>query len=136
MIKTALDIEQDVYDVAKVYFAGIVGGTVYKDGCRPLDSENEDVVVYVSNADAKQIQAGDVYVNVFVPDIPNETGCKVPDKGRMQYLASMDKGFVSELNDTYLDYEYSLGSATQFVRVYNAEQHFVSMKISFRRITF
>lgn len=129
-MKTTADIEQDIYSVATVFLEGKIGGSVYKGGTRPRDSNQEDAVIVVSFASTGQRQEASAYVNIFVPDTASGHGEALPDKARLRQAASLDDGLVEAVNDTYSDYQADLGSATDILEGQDTGQHIVSIHLS------
>lgn len=137
MIKSEEQIEQEVYDLLRPYLKAAIQGEVYRNECRPGDSQAEDVVIAVSNASADQIQVGHVYVNIYVPDRDNGTGFLVPDKGRMTELSELHESFCEYLNERTTDeYTFYPGNAAKTISEPDIHQHFVSIDIEFQRTTF
>lgn len=135
--KGTSQIEQDVFNVLESFFSGVIGGTVYMQGCRPLDAATEDVVIAVTSGDADQIQIGRARINIYVPDIDNNSGTPVPNKGRIQELEKFDSAVVVALNTVlFEEYEFYLFEMTDTVKVEEINQHFVNIKLEFERITF
>ena len=69
--KSALSIEDDIYNTLVDVLPGIIKGTLYKKGTRPLDSSSEDAVIAISGGDSEQIQTIRAHINIYVPDINN-----------------------------------------------------------------
>lgn len=137
MIKTLYDIETDLFKVAKTFFKGKVNGNVYREECRPSDSEKEDVVCIASFADAEQIQEGECLVDIFVKDQSNIGNRKQPDKKRIGEIACLDQKLVAALNVAYADeYVFKLGRSTDYDILPNSNQHYVTIYLSFKRKTF
>lgn len=137
MIKSEEQIEQEVYDLLWPYLKAVIHGEVYRNECRPGDSQSEDAVIAVSNASADQIQVGHVYVNIYVPDVNNGTGFLVPDKGRLTELSALQNPICQYLNErTVDDCDFFPGKAAWSVPEPDIHQHFVSMDIEFKRTTF
>lgn len=137
MKKGASQIEQDIFNVLESFFSGVIGGTVYMQGCRPLDAATEDVVIAVTSGNADQIQIGRVRINIYVSDIDNNSGTPVPNKGRIQELEKFDSAVVVALNTAlFEEYEFYLFEMTDTVKVEEINQHFVNIKLEFERITF
>lgn len=128
-MKTTADIEQDIYNLAKGYLGGKIGGNVYKYGTRPKDSTEEDAVVAVSFATAGQRQDASCYVNIFVPDISSGNGEMLPDKARLASISALGDGLVENANGL-VDYTAMLGSATDTLEAEGKGQHIVSIHIS------
>ena len=107
MKKGTSQIEQEIFDVLESFFSGVIGGTVYMQGCRPLDAETEDVVIAVTSGTADQIQIGRARVNIYIPDIDNNSGSLVPNKERIQELERFDSAVVVALNTVlFEEYEF------------------------------
>lgn len=117
-------------------FAGRITGSLYPSDCRPLNSQLEDAVITVSSASAEQIQEGRVRLNIYVPDIDNNSGRLVPDKERLEELASLDEEVLAVLNDADTDYDFDLFQATASIADPNIKQHFVNINLEFKYITF
>lgn len=128
-MKTTADIEQDIYNVAKDYLGGRIGGKVYKYGTRPKDSTEEDAVVSVSFATTGQRQEASCYVNIFVPDIASVSGEGLPDKARLATLSHQGEGLAEVVNGL-ADYVAELGSATDTLEAEAGGQHIVSIHLS------
>ena len=137
MKKGTSQIEQDIFNVLESFFSGVIGGTVYMQGCRSLDAKTEDVVIAVTSGTADQIQTGRARVNIYVPDIDNNSGTLVPDKERIQELEKFDSAVVVALNTVrFEEYEFYLFEMTDTVKAEGINQHFVNIKLEFERITF
>lgn len=78
--KSALSIEDDIYNTLVDVLPCIIKGALYKKGTRPLDSSSEDAVIAISGGDSEQIQTIRAHINIYVPDINNGTGNLVEDK--------------------------------------------------------
>ena len=109
---------------------------LYPSDCRPLNSQLEDVVITVSSASAEQIQEGRARVNIYVPDIDNNSGRLVPDKERLEELAALDEEVLAILNDADTDFDFELFQATAAIADPNIKQHFVNINLEFKYITF
>ncbi len=135
--KSILKVEEDIYPVLAEFFKGKAGGTVYKSGMRPLDAVTEDVVIIVSTADAGQIQSGRIHVNIYTEDVDCGNGNLVEDKGRNTELSQLDEPMVEALNDAFFnEYYFKLSQATGTFPEEGTRQHFVSIYLDFKRITF
>lgn len=132
MIKSELQIEQDVYDLLKDDLKSLIGGDVYKNGMRPIDAQTEDAVIAVSDASADQIQLGHVQINVYVPNIDGK-----PDKGRMTELSEWHEMLCELMNTLTTDeYRFYPIRAARPFEVPEINQHFVNFEIEFERITY
>lgn len=135
--KSALRIEKDIYEVLVNALSGIIGGTVFKEGCRPLDASTEDAVIIVSGGDVEQIQTGRAHINIYVPDIDNGNGNLVEDKERLTELSDHDTTIIEALNEyLFEEYSFRLYSMTETFSEPDIHQHFVNVNLEFERITF
>lgn len=132
MIKSELQIEQDIYNLLKGELKSMISGRVYKNGMRPIDAQTEDAVIAVSDASADQIQLGHVQINVYVPDIND-----MPDKARMTELSEQHETLCELMNAMTTDeYIFYPSRAARPYEVPELRQHFVNFEIEFERITF
>lgn len=132
MIKSELQIEQDVYDMLKGELRSMISGNVYKNGCRPVDANTEDAVISVSDASAEQIQLGHIQINVYVPDIGD-----APDKKRLTELSEEHEELCELMNSLTTDeYNFYPGRSARAHEEPDIHQHFVNLEIEFERITF
>lgn len=132
MIKSELQIEQDIYNLLKGELKSMISGSVYKNGMRPIDAQTEDAVIAVSDASAEQIQLGHVQINVYVPDIND-----MPDKARMTELSEQHENLCELMNALTTDeYTFYPSRAARPYEVPELRQHFVNFEIEFERITF
>lgn len=135
-IRTAIEIEEMMYGALESCFEGKISGTLYKEGCRPLDSELEDAVIAVGKTSAGQIQQGRAIVNIYVPDIDNNSKRLVPDKNRLSELANMKDNLLGVLNSADTDYLFRLANTPEAVAATDIKQHFVNINLDFECITF
>lgn len=132
MIKSELQIEQDIYNLLKGELKSMISGSVYKNGMRPIDAQTEDAVIAVSDASADQIQLGHVQINVYVPNIKD-----MPDKARMTELSEQHENLCELMNALTTDeYTFYPSRAARPYEVPELRQHFVNFEIEFERITF
>lgn len=135
--KNALKIEDDIYNVLMDVFSGIISGTLYKEGTRPLDATTEDAVIIVSGGDAEQIQTGRAHINIYVLDVDNGSGNLVEDKTRLTELSGHDEAIVEALNEALLEeYSFRLNKMTDTFAEPDIKQHFVNVNLEFERTTF
>lgn len=135
--KNALKIEDDIYKVLVDVFPGIIGGTLYKEGTRPLDASTEDAVIIVSGGDTEQVQTVRAHINIYVPDVDNGSGNLVEDKTRLAELSDYDETIVETLNNAlFEEYSFRLNKITDTFAEPDINQHFVNVNLEFERITF
>lgn len=125
-----------MYGALESCFEGKISGTLYKEGCRPLDSELEDAVIAVGKTSAGQIQQGRAIINIYVPDIDNNSKRLVPDKNRLSELANMKDNLLGVLNSADTDYLFRLANTPEAVAATDIKQHFVNINLDFECITF
>ena len=133
---STLDIGQHIYNIIAPTLRERLSGEVYPEDCRPLDSNDEDAVIVVISALASQIQSGRARINIYVADIDNGASRAVPNIGRLQEIASWGADIVDELNDADTDFNFELSQAPQMVADNEIRQHFISIVLDFKRITF
>ncbi len=138
MIHNNSEIEQFIYDVLEAFLgADTIGGDLYMEDCRPLDSTEEDAVILVSPyTTAEQIQTGRVRINFYVPDIDAGVGRLLPDKERLAEIASLQNAIVDSLNEQSSDYLFSLARASHTGAEEGINQHYVNVTIDFKLLTF
>lgn len=134
--KSTIAIEQDIFNLLESFFFGKISGSFYPSDCRPSNSKLEDAILTVSKVSAEQIQNGRARINIYVPDIDNNSGRFVPDKERLQELASLDEEIVTILNEADTDYDFDLFQGTEIIADENINQHFVNINLGLKRITF
>lgn len=135
--KNALKIEDDIYKALVDVFSGIISGTLYKEGTRPIDATTEDAVIVVSGGDAEQVQTIRAHINIYVPDVDNGSGNLVEDKTRLAELSDYDEAIVETLNNTlFEEYSFHLYKMTETFPEADIKQHFVNVNLEFERITF
>ena len=133
---STLDIGQHIYNIIAPTLRERLSGEVYPEDCRPLDSNDEDAVIVVISALASQIQSGRARINIYVADIDNGASRAVPNIVRLQEIASWGAEIVDELNDADTDFNFDLSQAPQMVADNEIRQHFISIVLDFKRITF
>lgn len=133
---STLDIGQHIYNIIAPTLRERLSGEVYPEDCRPLNSNDEDAVIVVISALASQIQSGRARINIYVADIDNGASRAVPNIGRLQEIASWGAEIVDELNNADTDFNFDLSQAPQMVADNEIRQHFISIILDFKRITF
>ncbi len=132
MIKSILEIEQDIYDKIKDELSEIIDGQVYKSGCRPIDAVTEDAVISISDASADQIQEGNVQINIYVPNIGDQ-----PDKERLTEMSKKHDEICKIMNAKSVnEYDFKPGKASDSYEEVEINQYFVNLSFRFKRITF
>lgn len=126
----------EMYAALEELMEGMIEGTFYSSGLRPLDANTEDAVLTVSNATPSQIQEGRARLNIYVPDINNGGANLVPDKGRLMELEGKDEEVLQKLNEACTAYIFDLFQATTSIAVPGKNEHFVNIGIQFKYATF
>lgn len=133
--KTEKRIERDFYElVTKSELAKSISGKVYRKGMRPPESDKEDIVVKFLSGLDEQVQNGIVVLNIYVPDKPIlSTGAKVEDIRRVEELEELAKSFIENNDST--EYDLSKDGTPKSLEAEGIEQHFISLRIKFKRVT-
>ena len=133
--KTEKRIERDFYEfVCNSELAKSISGTIYRKGMRPTDSDKEDIVVKFLAGLDEQVQSGIMVLNIYVPDTTiRSTGAKVEDIKRIDELEELALSFV-ENNDSN-EYDLSKDGTPKSLGAEGIEQHFIQVRIKYRRIT-
>ncbi len=133
--KTEKRIERDFFEfVSNSELAKNISGMVYRKGMRPVGSDKEDIVVKFLSGIDEQIQSGIIVLNIYVPDTTiRSTGAKVEDIKRVEELEELALSFI-EGNDS-TEYELSKDGTPKSLEAEGIEQHFIQVRIKYRRIT-
>ena len=133
MKKTGSEIEQDVFDIIKAtILADEIDGSIYKEGLRPLNSKNEDVLILFMAGIDGQEQSGVVNVNVYIPDIDNNSGTLVKNTLRCREIERTCQDTINAIVSS--EYDFTLGSMIKTYPQDEINQHFVNVRLEFRRI--
>ncbi|WP_337793650.1 hypothetical protein [Phocaeicola plebeius] len=133
--KTEKRIERDFFEfVSNSELAKNISGMVYRKGMRPVGSDKEDIVVKFLSGIDEQIQSGIIVLNIYVPDTTiRSTGAKVEDIKRVEELEELALSFIEENDST--EYELSKDGTPKSLEAEGIEQHFIQVRIKYRRIT-
>lgn len=134
---TAGQIESKVYELlSSSSLKTTIGGEIYKEDTRPLDSKNEDIVISFISGRDDQIQSGIVVVNTYVPDIDNgqNKGLKVKNVTRCEELESALNQF-SESISIHEDFMFKTDKTIQTYKEDEIHQHFVNLRLKYKRST-
>lgn len=137
MRKTGQQIEKEIFQLIKrSSLAKMISGTVYRNGMRPLSSNEEDIVVsFVTGLDG-QIQSGKVNVNVFIPDIDNGGEMCVKNSLRCELMEIEADNVVRTFLNPNPKFLFSLSQMIQTFEVQGGYQHMVNIPLEFKLITF
>lgn len=133
MIHTSQSIEEYTYELVLQSAINVRGG-IYRQGERPLNSSKEDVVISFLDADADQIQRGNIIVSVFVPKLYGSDGVKYDDKERCKVLEYRLVQLVDFLNRRG-EVRFSMQSAPRTLIEPTTKQTFVSVNYVFKLLT-
>lgn len=133
--KTEKRIERDFFEfVSNSELAKNISGMVYRKGMRPVGSDKEDIVLKFLSGIDEQIQSGIIVLNIYVPDTTiRSTGAKVEDIKRVEELEELALSFIEENDST--EYELSKDGTPKSLEAEGIEQHFIQVRIKYRRIT-
>lgn len=135
MEKTAKQIEEDVFRIIKSSaLNGNIKGKFHRYGTRPKNADTEDVVVRFLDGVDGQEQSGVVLVHIYVPDKPNKDGETIEDIPRVKALENLLNVVVSGINDT--EYLFKKDGTPQSYPAEGISQHFINMRLYYRRKTF
>lgn len=134
-LKTENQVERDFYTLIRESSLGKgIRGKVYRPDMRPDDAKTEDLVLKFLAGLDDQIQSGVIIINLYVPDIPSESGRKVKDITRIGVLEELIKSFVEDNDNT--EYIISTEATPTSMKNNEIEQHFIYARIKFKRATF
>ena len=136
MEKTAKQIEKDVFRIMRdSELKNVIGGKFYRAGMRPKNAKTEDVVVKFLTGIDEQEQSGVVLVHVYVPNIQaSNDGELVENITRVDELEELLNTTVANLEDG--EYLFEKDGTPNSFPVEGIEQHFINMRLHYRRKTF
>lgn len=136
MEKTAKQIEKDVFRIMRdSELKNVIGGKFYRAGMRPKNAKTEDVVVKFLTGIDEQEQSGVVLVHVYVPNIQaSNDGELVENITRIDELEELLNTTVANLEDG--EYLFEKDGTPNSFPVEGIEQHFINMRLKYRRKTF
>ena len=136
MEKTAKQIEKDVFRIMRdSELKNVIGGKFYRAGMRPKNAKTEDVVVKFLTGIDEQEQSGVVLVHVYVPNIQTSNdGELVENITRVDELEELLNTTVANLEDG--EYLFEKDGTPNSFPVEGIEQHFINMRLKYRRKTF
>lgn len=129
---TAHQVQSDFIAMLKgSELASAVNGGIYRNGYRPRDSRNEDIIVTFVNGIPHQIEEGAVTVSIYVPDIVEDDSTYVEDGRRTAELEAVADAWVSSLNASHSRYKISLMRSISTVRDEAIHQHIVAVQMEY-----
>lgn len=133
-MKSGIEIEQDIFVLAKSYFTGKIKGNIYRDEMRPINSQTEDLVVTFQTSLDGTFQVGTVNLNLFVPKILIN-GKYTKDIRRITELSKEMVNFKEQLKTG--EYRFLDGVTIQdFDCPDELNQHKINLRLYFNRKTF
>ena len=131
-MKTGNQITNDVVELLKgSALVGAISGGMYRDGMRPKDSEREDLMVIFTSASGRQLQDGDVTLNIYVPDIQAEpSGVWYQDSARCEELETLAQREIDTWNGRS-PYRFVQRSAIYSMHDDEIHQSFVVVRLGF-----
>lgn len=111
----------------------IDGGVYIKQ--RPADSMSEDALIVLQDVTSEQVQEGIGRINIFTNDVEYK-GSYYYNHTRLAEYEELVPNLIDELNGYGTDYLFELAKAPSVIKVPDQQQHFVTIPIRFRRITF
>lgn len=133
MIKTASEVETDIYNLLKnSAISNAISGKVYRDGYRPKDSKMEDVVIIFTSGLPDQIQTGVVTILVYVPDVDvYSNGNLLKNGARIDFLEKQARTWVNSLNASISNYLFELNQTIMSLTETELHQHFISVRLKY-----
>lgn len=121
-----------IFLLKQTELAGEIRGKVYRDGTRPRDSAEEDMVVIFTEGDAEQFQSATITVNIYVPDLPtSDDGVLLSDSARCEELEECAARSVESLKNVSC-YRITLRSAIYTEHDDEINQSFVVIRLRVR----
>lgn len=136
MIKTATQIEKDVYRIVKRCVKDFIGGEVYRKGMRPKDSRKEDCSVVFSSGLEGQKQTGEVYVHIYIPYVnASNSSALIPNLPR---IGELELKLIELLKELGKDGEYffEYRNTPDTIELDDILQSMLSALIKYQRYTF
>lgn len=134
MKKTGGQIELDVFNLWKNSIKTKIKGNVYLRGTRPLNAKTEDAVISFMTGLDNQIQTGALNVNIYVPDVNIGQEDLVKDIRRCNEIEVFMLNLVEEWS-VKSEYKFWLGQTINTFAEDEINQHFVNVKLKYKRLT-
>lgn len=130
MIKGEGIILKLMYGAVQPFLEDKISGTTYYPRTRPQDSMKEDAVLYYNGSDMAQVQRGRARIAIFIADIDNNTGRKVPNDPRLDEIESLAESLLSLLNEADTDFLWELDSSP--FRIPEQPTHETALNFNFK----
>ena len=130
MIKTDIDIKDDIYNYIKPSkLTSSVNGKLSKT-VRPNNSDNEDIVISILENEAGQYQQAYINVNIYVKDLDRE-GQSEENTIRLRELCKISDEVLSVIHgDTF---RCTL-ERQRVMPVNGKEEHFINNRLFYQQI--
>lgn len=138
MEKTSEDIEADVYRILRdSALKKAIGGQVLRDGRRKKGATTEDAVIkFLSGIDGQE-QSGVVLIHIYVPNKAfSDDGELSKDTPRIRELQRIVNSVIAKDFDSNTEYVFEKDGTPQSYPVEGIEQHFINVRLKYRRKTF
>lgn len=132
MTKTGGEIELDVYSFLKAEIKAKIKGECYLNGTRPINAKTEDAVISFMTGLGNQMQTGAVTITIYIPDINN--GSDVKDTVRCREIERFMLNLIKSWS-VKTDYKFWLGNTIKTFKEDAIHQHFVNVKLKYKRLT-
>ncbi len=133
-MKTGGQIELDVYTSLQTSIKTKISGNVYLSGTRPLNASTEDAVISFLTGLDTQIQTGVLNINIFVPDINIGAAQLVKNISRCNEIEAFMLALIEEWS-VKSEYKFSLNQTILTLKDEEIEQHFVNVKLKYKRLS-
>lgn len=133
-MKTASQIQGDIYNLlrADVALCSMISGNVYREGYRPRDSRQEDIIVIFTTGEVGEIERGVITINIYVPDIdPYSNGVFVQDGKRTAEIEQAAAQWVQNLTADRTNYKFRLQQTIYTESEPDIHQHFVVISLRY-----
>lgn len=133
-MKTASQIQGDIYNLlrADAALCSMIPGNVYREGYRPRDSRQEDIIVIFTTGEVGEIERGVITINIYVPDIdPYSNGVFVQDGKRTAEIEQAAAQWVQNLTADRTNYKFRLQQTIYTESEPDIHQHFVVVSLRY-----
>lgn len=133
-MKTASQIQGDIYNLlrADAALCSMISGNVYREGYRPRDSRQEDIIVIFTTGEVGEIERGVITINIYVPDIdPYSNGVFVQDGKRTAEIEQAAAQWVQNLTADRTNYKFRLQQTIYTESEPDIHQHFVVISLRY-----
>ena len=136
-MKGSQQIEREFFAKVKKPIESLISGKLYLNGMLPafpkIPTIENAVIVFKSSGTYGQFQTGQLYINVYVPNREFK-GSYVKDIARITELENNLMKIATDLTDN--EYRVDLIETPQTYPLSEIKQHFINVRLKFRRITF